>query len=234
MKKFTSRKIKRLVDAYKSLELKWREGTNGRNDCEKFDADAEYRQKIAKLEQIVGRLYHNYWRATDLDLRLSNQLFDLIQYLGNYEIKGVLTTIYDFYKNKEQEEKMELVQNAVEYFQNKKENLDIIEEIKNGDKSAGEMLVNEYQKQLDIDKLEEKIRVEISKNIFYERYKILVNLGFKQDNFNFNFYLTDKYIIKLSSVLTKNEDEWKETLKEAERIVKLQKKRLRIKNKLGS
>jgi hypothetical protein len=46
---------------------------------------------------------------------------------------------------------LELVPDAVKYFENKKENLDIIEEIKNGDKSAGEMLVNEYQTQLKID-----------------------------------------------------------------------------------
>jgi len=151
MKKIKARKIKRLVDAYNSIELKRREGSNGQSDCDKFTADAEYRQKIAKLEQITGRLYKNYWRATDLDLRFSNQLFDSIQYLGNYEIKGILTTIYDYYKNKELEEKLELVPKAIEYFQNKKENLDIIEEIKNGDKSAGEMLVNEYQTQLKND-----------------------------------------------------------------------------------
>jgi hypothetical protein len=151
MKKFKSKKIKRIIDAYKSIELKRREASNGQSDCDKFYADAEYHGKIAKLEQATGRLYHNYWRATDLDLRLSNQLFDLIQYLDNYEIKGVLTTIYDFYKNKEHEEKLELVPDAVKYFENKKENLDIIEEIKNGDKSAGEMLVNEYQTQLKID-----------------------------------------------------------------------------------
>ena len=151
MKKFTSKKIKRLVDAYKSLELKRREASNGRNDCEKFYADAEYRQKIDKLQQIVGRLYHNYWRPSNLDLRLSNRLLDTIQDSESYYIKGVLTTIYDFYKNKEHEEKMKLVPDAIEYFKNKKENLDIIEEIKNGDKTAGEMLVNEYQTQLKID-----------------------------------------------------------------------------------
>jgi hypothetical protein len=151
MKKFKSKKIKRIIDAYNSIELKRREASNGRNDCEKFDADAEYRQKIDKLQQITGRLYHNYWRATDLDLRLSNRLLHTIQDSDSYYIAGILTTIYDFYKNKEQEEKLKLLPKAVEYFQNKNENLDIIEEINNGDKSAGEMLVNEYQTQLKID-----------------------------------------------------------------------------------
>jgi hypothetical protein len=151
MKKFKSKKIKRIIDAYKSIELKRREASNGQSDYDKFYADAEYRQKIAKLEQIVGRLYHNYWRPTDLDLRLSNRLLNTIQDSESYYIKGVLTTIYDYYKNKEHEEKLELVPDAVKYFENKKENLDIIEEIKNGDKSAGEMLVNEYQTQLKID-----------------------------------------------------------------------------------
>ena len=104
MKNFTSKKIKRLLNAYKSIDLKRREGFFNANESDRFYIDAEFRAKMAKLEQITSRMYKNYWRATNIDLRLSNQLFEAIQYLGNYDIYGILQIIYDFYKNKELEE----------------------------------------------------------------------------------------------------------------------------------
>jgi len=148
MKNFTSKKIKRLINAYKSIDLKRREGFFNANESDRFYIDAEYRAKMAKLEQITSRMYKSYWRATNIDLRLSNQLFEAIQYLGNYDIYGILKIIYDFYKNKELEESAEL---AIDYFANLDENSDIIKEAKNGDKTAIKMLVQEYQTQNKID-----------------------------------------------------------------------------------
>ena len=144
MKNFTSKKIKRLLNAYKSIDLKRREGFFNANESDRFYIDAEYRAKMAKLEQITSRMYKHYWRATNIDLRLSNQLFEAIQYLGNYDIYGILQIIYDYYNNKELEESAEL---AIDYFANLDENSDIIEEAKNGDKSAIKMLIQEYQAQ---------------------------------------------------------------------------------------
>lgn len=144
LKNFTSKKIKRLLNAYKSIDLKRREGFFNANESDRFYIDAEFRAKMAKLEQITARMYKQYWRATNIDLRLSNQLFEAIQYLGNYDIYGILQIIYDFYKNKEFDESAEL---AIDYFANLDENLDIIEEAKNGDKTAIKMLVQEYQTQ---------------------------------------------------------------------------------------
>lgn len=148
MKNFTSKKIKRLLNAYKSIDLKRREGFFNANESDRFYIDAEYRAKMAKLEQITSRMYKNYWRATNIDLRLSNQLFEAIQYLGNYDIYGILQIIYDFYKNKEFDEFEKL---AIDYFANLDENSDIIEEAKNGDKTATKMLIQEYQTQNKID-----------------------------------------------------------------------------------
>ena len=156
MKNFTSKKIKRLLNAYKSIDLKRREGFFNANESDRFYIDAEYRAKMAKLEQITARMYKQYWRATNIDLRLSNQLFDAIQYLGNYDIYGILQIIYDFYKNKEFDESAEL---AIDYFANLDENLDIIEEAKNGDKSAIKMLVQEYQTQNKNEILNKKMEV---------------------------------------------------------------------------
>ena len=144
MKNFTSKKIKRLLNAYKSIDLKRREGFFNANESDRFYIDAEYRAKMAKLEQITSRMYKNYWRATNIDLRLSNQLFEAIQYLGNYDIYGILQIIYGFYKNKEFDEFEKL---AIDYFANLDENLDIIKEAKNGDKTAIKMLIQEYQTQ---------------------------------------------------------------------------------------
>lgn len=144
MKNFTSKKIKRLINAYKSIDLKRREGFFNANESDRFYIDAEFRAKMAKLEQITARMYKSYWRATNIDLRLSNQLFEAIQYLGNYDIYGILQIIYDYYKNKEFDESAEL---AIDYFANLDENLDIIEEAKNGDKTATKMLIQEYQTQ---------------------------------------------------------------------------------------
>ena len=148
MKNFTSKKIKRLLNAYKSIDLKRREGFFNANESDRFYADAEYRAKMAKLEQITARMYKSYWRATNIDLRLSNQLFEAVQYLGNYDIYVILKNIYDFYKNKEFDEFEKL---AIDYFANLDENSDIIKEAKNGDKTATEMLIQEYQTQNEID-----------------------------------------------------------------------------------
>ena len=156
MKNFTSKKIKRLLNTYKSIDLKRREGFFNANESDRFYIDAEYRAKMAKLEQITSRMYKHYWRATNIDLRLSNQLFEAIQYLGNYDIYGILQIIYDFYKNKELEESAEL---AIDYFANLDENLDIIEEAKNGDKTAIKMLIQEYQTQNKIDIQNKKMEV---------------------------------------------------------------------------
>jgi len=156
MKNFQSKKIKKLLTAYKSIDLKRREGFFNANESDRFYIDAEYRAKTAKLEQITARMYKSYWRATNIDLRLSNQLFEAIQYLGNYDIYGILQNIYDFYKNKEFDELKEL---ARDYFTNLDENLDIIEEANNGDKSAIKMLIQEYQTQNKIDIENKKMEV---------------------------------------------------------------------------
>lgn len=148
MKNFESKKIKKLLNAYKSIDLKRREGFFNANESDRFYADAEYRAKMAKLEQITARMYKSYWRATNIDLRLSNQLFEAVQYLGNYDIYGILKNIYDFYRNKEFDEFEKL---AIDYFANLDENSDIIKEAKNGDKTATEMLIQEYQIQNKID-----------------------------------------------------------------------------------
>ena len=148
MKNFTSKKIKRLINAYKSIDLRRREGFFNANESDRFYIDAEYRAKMAKLEQITAKMYKSYWRATNIDLRLSNQLFEAIQYLGNYDIYGILKNIYDFYRNKEFDEFEKL---AIDYFANLDENSDIIEEAKNGDKTATKMLIQEYQTQNKID-----------------------------------------------------------------------------------
>ena len=148
MKNFQSKKIKKILNAYKSIDLKRREGFFNANESDRFYIDAEYRAKMAKLEQITARMYKQYWRATNIDLRLSNQLFEAIQYLGNYDIYEILKNIYDFYKNKEFDEFKKL---AIDYFANLDENSDIIEEAKNGDKTATKMLVQEYQTQNKID-----------------------------------------------------------------------------------
>lgn len=161
MKNFTSKKLKRLLNAYKSIDLKRREGFFNANESDRFYVDAEFRAKTAKLEQITTRMYKSYWRATNIDLRLSNQLFEAIQYLGNYDIYGILQNIYDFYKNKEFEELKEL---ARDYFANRDENLDIIEEAKNGDKTAIKMLVQEYQTQNKIDIQNKKNEVANDQN----------------------------------------------------------------------
>ena len=156
MKNFTSKKIKRLLNAYKSIDLKRREGFFNANESDRFYIDAEYRAKMAKLEQITARMYKNYWRATNIDLRLSNQLFEAIQYMGNYDIYGILQIIYDFYKNKEFDEFEKL---AIDYFANLDENSDIIEEAKNGDKTAIKMLIQEYQTQIKNEILNKKMEV---------------------------------------------------------------------------
>lgn len=148
MKNFQSKKIKRLLNAYKSIDLKRREGFFNANESDRFYIDAEFRAKMAKLEQITARMYKQYWRATNIDLRLSNQLFEAIQYMGNYDIYEILKIIYDFYKNKEFDEFAEL---AVDYFANLDENSDIIKEAKNGDKTAIKMLIQEYQTQIKND-----------------------------------------------------------------------------------
>ena len=148
MKNFTSKKIKRLLNAYKSIDLKRREGFFNANESDRFYADAEYRAKMAKLEQITSRMYKHYWRATNIDLRLSNQLFDVINYNNHYDLHAILQNIYDFYKNREFDEFEKL---AIDYFANLDENSDIIEEAKNGDKSAIKMLIQEYQTQNKID-----------------------------------------------------------------------------------
>lgn len=148
MKNFQSKKIKRLINAYKSIDLKRREGFFNANESDRFYIDAEYRAKMAKLEQITSRMYKNYWRATNIDLRLSNQLFDVINYNNHYDLHAILKIIYDFYKNKEFDEFEKL---AIDYFANIDENSDIIEEAKNGDKTAIKMLVQEYQAQNKID-----------------------------------------------------------------------------------
>ena len=148
MKNFQSKKIKKILNAYKSIDLKRREGFFNANESDRFYIDAEYRAKMAKLEQITARMYKQYWRATNIDLRLSNQLFEAIQYLGNYDIYEILKNIYDFYKNKEFDEFEKL---AIDYFANLDENSDIIEEAKNGDKTATKMLIQEYQIQNKID-----------------------------------------------------------------------------------
>ena len=148
MKNFTSKKLKKLLNAYKSIDLKRREGFFNANESDRFYIDAEYRAKMAKLEQITARMYKSYWRATNIDLRFSNQLFEAIQYLGNYDIYGILQIIYDFYKHKEFDEFEKL---AIDYFANLDENSDIIEEAKNGDKTAIKMLIQEYQIQNKID-----------------------------------------------------------------------------------
>ena len=148
MKNFQSKKIKRLLNAYKSIDLKRREGFFNANESDRFYIDAEYRAKMAKLEQITARMYKQYWRATNIDLRLSNQLFDVINYNNHYDLHAILQIIYDFYKNKEFDESAEL---AIDYFANLDENLDIIKEAKNGDKTATKMLIQEYQTQNKID-----------------------------------------------------------------------------------
>ena len=144
MKNFQSKKIKKILNAYKIIDLKKREGFFNANESDRFYIDAEYRAKMAKLEQITARMYKQYWRATNIDLRLSNQLFEAIQYLVNYDIYGILQIIYDFYKNKEFDEFKKL---AIDYFANLDENADIIKEAMDGDKTATKMLIQEYQTQ---------------------------------------------------------------------------------------
>lgn len=156
MKNFTSKKIKRLLNAYKSVDLKRREGFFNANESDRFYINAEFRAKTAKLEQITSRMYKSYWRATNIDLRLSNQLFEAIQYLGNYDICGILQIIYDYYKNKEFDESSKL---AIDYFANLDENSDIIKEAKNNDKTAIKMLVQEYQTQNKNEILNKKMEV---------------------------------------------------------------------------
>ena len=156
MKNFTSKKLKRLLNAYKSIDLKRREGLFNANESDRFYADAEFRAKTAKLEQITARMYKSYWRATNIDLRLSNQLFDVINYNNHYDLHAILKIIYDFYKNKEFDELKEL---ARDYFANKDENLDIIEEANNGDKTAIKMLVQEYQTHIINDIENKKMEV---------------------------------------------------------------------------
>ena len=123
MKNFTSKKLKKLLNAYKSIDLKRREGFFNANESDRFYIDAEFRAKMAKLEQITARMYKQYWRATNIDLRLSNQLL------------------------------------AIDYFANLDENLDIIEEAKNGDKTAIKMLIQEYQTQNINEILNKKMEV---------------------------------------------------------------------------
>ena len=156
MKNFTSKKIKRLLNAYKSIDLKRREGFFNANESDRFYADAEYRAKMAKLEQITSRMYKHYWRATNIDLRLSNQLFDVINYNNHYDLHAILQIIYDFYKNREFDEFEKL---AIDYFANLDENSDIIKEAKNGDKTATKMLIQEYQTQNKIDIQNKKMEV---------------------------------------------------------------------------
>ena len=156
MKKFTSKKIKRLINAYKSIDLKRREGFFNANESDRFYIDAEYRAKMAKLEQITSRMYKSQWRATNIDLRLSNQLFDVINYNNHYDLHAILKIIYDFYKNKEFDEFEKL---AIDYFANLDENSDIIKEAKNGDKTATKMLIQEYQTQNKIDIQNKKMEV---------------------------------------------------------------------------
>ena len=156
MKNFTSKKLKRLLNAYKSIDLKRREGFFNANESDRFYADAEYRAKMAKLEQITSRMYKSYWRATNIDLRLSNQLFDVINYSNHYDLHAILKIIYDFYKNKEFDEFEKL---AIDYFANRDENSDIIEEAKNGDKTAIKMLIQEYQTQNKNEILNKKMEV---------------------------------------------------------------------------
>lgn len=148
MKNFTSKKLKKLLNAYKSIDLKRREGFFNANESDRFYIDAEFRAKMAKLEQITARMYKHYWRATNIDLRLSNQLFDVINYNNHYDLHAILQIIYDFYKNKEFDEFEKL---AIDYFANLDENSDIIKEVKNGDKTATKMLIQEYQAQNKID-----------------------------------------------------------------------------------
>ena len=148
MKNFQSKKIKKILNAYKSIDLKRREGFFNANESDRFYIDAEYRAIMAKLEQITARMYKQYLRATNIDLRLSNQLFDVINYNNHYDLHAILQIIYDFYKNKEFDEFEKL---AIDYFANLDENSDIIEEAKNGDKTATKMLVQEYQTQNKID-----------------------------------------------------------------------------------
>lgn len=161
MKNFTSKKIKRLLNAYKSIDLKRREGFFNANESDRFYIDAEYRAKMAKLEQITARMYKNYWRATNIDLRLSNQLFDVINYNNHYDLHAILKIIYDFYKNKEFDEFEKL---AIDYFANLDENSDIIKEAKNGDKTATKMLIQEYQTQNKIDIQNKKMEVANDQN----------------------------------------------------------------------
>ena len=85
-----------------------------------------------------------------------NGSFEAIQYLGNYDIYGILKIIYDFHKNKEFDEFEKL---AIDYFANLDENSDIIEEAKNGDKTAIKMLIQEYQTQIKIDIQNKKLEV---------------------------------------------------------------------------
>ena len=115
MKNFQSKKIKKILNAYKSIDLKRREGFFNANESDRFYIDAEYRAKMAKLEQITARMYKQYWRATNIDLRLSNQLFDVINYNNHYDLHAILQIIYDFYKNKEFDEFKKL---EIDYFAN--------------------------------------------------------------------------------------------------------------------
>ena len=156
MKNFQSKKIKKILNAYKIIDLKKREGFFNANESDRFYIDAEYRAKMAKLEQITARMYKQYWRATNIDLRLSNQLFDVINYNNHYDLHAILQIIYDFYKNKEFDEFKKL---AIDYFANLDENLDIIEEAKNGDETAIKMLIQEYQTQNKNEILNKKMEV---------------------------------------------------------------------------
>lgn len=158
MKNFSSKKLKRLLAIYKSIDLKRREQSFEANDCDKFYSDAEYRCKMAKLEQIVFRMYHSYWRKSNLDLKLSNQLFDAISYLGNYDIEPILKTIYEYYKNLEAENDC---LEAIDYFTKKGQFLDIVGEAIAGDKSAQSMLAQEYNyvKKLAIKEVSNEIEL---------------------------------------------------------------------------
>ena len=156
MKNFQSKKIKKILNAYKSIDLKRREGFFNANESDRFYIDAEYRAKMAKLEQITARMYKQYWRATNIDLRLSNQLFDVINYNNHYDLHAILQIIYDFYKNKEFDEFKKL---AIDYFANLDENADIIKEAMDGDKTATKMLIQEYQTQNKNEILNKKMEV---------------------------------------------------------------------------
>lgn len=86
-------KLKRILNAYEALENNRRVACFNASDSTRFYADAEYRQKINKMAQIVGRMFKFYWKNKIDNCDLKNALNNAVTYLGDYEINKILIEI---------------------------------------------------------------------------------------------------------------------------------------------